>query len=162
MVDEGGFGLGDAVAVLVAEQQDAVRAGGVRAGLFHQLRLDLALDGAAGVVGAGTVALGHQDIPVGQHVEPARMAEAAGKFIDRQAVRRLGHHARRPALGLGDIDGRDEAAGRGHQFGIGADEILDVGGRRLGAAGGDQQQCQGWKRASAHWGTSWLVHPRNG
>ena len=80
---EYGSGLGDAVAVGVAQQDDAVGARNLRSGdALGQLHHDV----AEGLWPAWLrVRLGNQHVAVGQDVQPARMVEAAGKGGDAKA-----------------------------------------------------------------------------
>ena len=71
--------LGDAVAVRVAQQRDAVGAGHRAAGLLLVALEEPALDALVVLGPRRRVGLGHEHVAVRQHVEPARMDRARGR-----------------------------------------------------------------------------------
>ncbi len=146
-VEKGERSLGDAVAVRVAQQGDAVGARHRRSGLAHEHPHEEALDPAA--AGAGRRrrggALRHQHVAVRQREQPARMIEAGGEGVDAEARRGDRRGAGRPAGRLGDVDGGQQGARRLRQTRRrpGAFGDAEIGGV---AAAGEQQgegRCPG-------------------
>ena len=84
------------------------------------------------------------------------MARGRRQIIDRPGRSAGFDHARRPALASATLTvGTEAAVLGGDQFGIGADEVLDVGGqtrrcRRRRAAGVPRMEA-----SECAWGTSW-------
>ncbi len=96
------------VTIGVAQQRDAVGAGHTSARPFHHQAHQPTLD-ALGVFGLGrSVGLRHQHIAVGQHMQPARVVQAAGERGHARARRRLRRRTGRPTLGGRDIHGRNQ------------------------------------------------------
>ena len=140
---EVGLDLGHPVSVGVAQQDQPVGAGGDRAGLLHDQRLEEALDALIllGRFGRG-VGLGHQDVAIGQAIEPSWVVEARGEGLNPQALGRDRGCARRPAHGRGDLHGREQGSLRGRQGGLRA----EAGGgleRLLPPAGGCAEDGDG-------------------
>ncbi|SOZ09699.1 protein of unknown function (plasmid) [Cupriavidus taiwanensis] len=133
--------VGNAVAVAVAQQRDAVGAGRAGAGALHHHLHDPALDALA-VVGLGRrIALGHQHVAVGQHIDPARMVQLVGKRRHRHAFRRHRALARGPADGRRDLDGGNRGLVGGRQLWGGPETSF---GRQLGGfAAGDERGHHG-------------------
>ncbi len=133
--------LGDAVAVGVAQQGDAVGARHAGAGARHHLLHDPALDALA-VLGLGRgVGLGDEHVAVGQHEQPARMVEAGGERLHREAGGGRGPRAGGPADGGRDVDGGDERGLRRRQRGRRAGAGLDGQAGDV-AAGGEGEQAR--------------------
>ncbi|MNE39443.1 hypothetical protein D3C80_1333990 [compost metagenome] len=103
---EDGLGFGHAIAVGVAQQGDAVRAGRARARLAHDAALEPAAYAApaAGFRFGRGVGLGDQNIAIGQFIEPARVVQTAGEGVDRQTLCSDGRDACGPADGGSDLD----------------------------------------------------------
>jgi hypothetical protein len=128
--------LRDAVAVSVAQQRDAVGALLPGAGDLHEDLHEEALDGLALLGTLGRVRFGHQHVAVRQHVQPARMLEAAREGLHREPRRCDGLHALRPADRGRHVGRGNELALRRGNHGIGA----HVGaGRQAGGAGAARQ-----------------------
>ena len=115
--------LGDAVAVRVTEQRDAVRRGHAGAGLLQQQPHDEALDTAA--VARGAVRFGDQHVAVGQAVEPARMVEAACERLDRQPGGGGGGFVALPADDVGDLHRGQRLVARFGDRGALAGDLVD-------------------------------------
>ncbi|MNU93079.1 hypothetical protein D3C71_830110 [compost metagenome] len=136
--------LGQAVAVGVAQQGDAVGAGHAGARAAHDLAHDPVAhrgDRAAGAAAFGfgrLVALGHQHVAVGQGVDPARVVQPARQRRHAQAFGGGGRGGVGPADGGRHVDGGDQRLVRIGQLRPGAGREL---GRELGglAAAGDEQ-----------------------
>ena len=122
--------LGDAVAVGVAQQRDAVRRRGAGASAAHQEAHGAGDDAAA--LARGAVGLGHQYVAVGEAIEPARMVEPFCEGGDLEPGGGGGLAARGPADRLGDLDGRDRLDTRRGDVGPRAG---DRGDRQLGLVG---------------------------
>ncbi|MNN18794.1 hypothetical protein D3C81_1320130 [compost metagenome] len=128
--DEGCAYFCDAIMVGIAQQGDAVGAGHASAGAFHRLAHHPATDAFAIFRLGWCIGLGHQNVAVGQYIEPARVVELVGEGPDLCACCCLGFAAVRPADGGCDVDGRDQRlVGRG-QLRRGATAIhhVKVGG----------------------------------
>ena len=134
--------LGDAVAVGVAQQRDAVGARHPGARPFLRLPVDKALDALAVVRLRRRVALGDQHVAVGQHIDRARMIEPGREGRDRHAVGgdRLG--AVGPAADRGDIDRRDPRMFRRRQGGRRTVALRHGRGRLPGVVAGGKRQRQ--------------------
>ncbi len=96
-----------AVAIGVAQQRDAVGAHPHGVGAFHRADHGVVEDGPGRAVRAH--GLGDQHIAIGQHLDPARMIEAARERIDLETGRRDRRLSRAPALGRRHLQGRDGA-----------------------------------------------------
>ena len=104
--------LGATVAIAVAQQGDAVGAWHAGAGLLHRGLLHPGLDALAARGPGRCVGLGHQHVAIGQHVQPARVVQAARECIDREPGGGDGRGAGRPARGRRDLQRRDQGRGR--------------------------------------------------
>ena len=106
--------FGDAVAVLVAQQRDAVGADAQRVGTPHR-RLHRIAEHAADRAG-DLRRLGNEDVAIGQHVDPARMVETGRKRIDLEP--RCCHRNLRagPSLGGRHLERRDGALRLRHRY----------------------------------------------
>src|SRR4051812_3385026 len=106
MIDEHRLKLRNTIAIGIAQKGDAVSA--LRAGACAGL--DLALDIILGPegLGAGTVALDHENVAVGEGIDDARMHEAAGHRLDPQAGWNRRGLARFPADRLGHAHRRKQ------------------------------------------------------
>ena len=119
----------DPVAIGVTQKRDAVGAGHAGAGALHHQPHDPALD-ALGVLGLGRcVGFGDQHVAVGQHMQPAWMIEVAPECHHAGSRRSQRRHARGPALGGRNVDGRNQRGARGRQRGLGPHARRD---RQLG------------------------------
>ena len=78
--------FGDAVAIGVAQQGDAVGADAERGGTSHR-RLHRIAEHVPDRSG-DLVRLGNEDVAIGQHLDPARMLQAGRKRIDLESRRR--------------------------------------------------------------------------
>ena len=116
-LDEDAPGIGDAVAVGIAKQRDAVGARRAGAGPLLRLFIDETLDALAVIRLWRGVGLGDQHIAVRQHVERARMVELFGEGIHRHAVLGLGLAVGRPANHRRNIDRWDPRILRRRQVG---------------------------------------------
>ena len=114
--------FGDAVAVGIAQERDAVGAVADRGGALHRAQHGVVEDRADAARHAQR--LGRQHVAIGQHVDPARMLEAGREGVDlepRRGNRRLpggpasrGRHLqRRDSLALCSGDGGRAAEGGG-------------------------------------------------
>ncbi|MNP10537.1 hypothetical protein D3C76_1026930 [compost metagenome] len=131
--DKGRAGFRDAVMVAVAQQADAVGAGHAGAGAVHDLAHHPAANALA-VIGLGRgIGFGHQDIAIGQGVEPARVVQAFGKGRHLSAGRGLGRHTPGPADGRGDVDGGNQGLVGFGQLRRRADPVADLQARVLAA-----------------------------
>jgi hypothetical protein len=119
--DEGRAELGDAVAVGVAQQRDAVGAFDTGARETHHDAFQPAAQAAANLGRA--VRLGHKHVAVGQDVQPSRMVEPAGEFLDRQPLRGHRRNAFRPRAGAGEVERGDQRGLR-----IGQSRVRTVAG----------------------------------
>ena len=97
---EQGLGFRDAITVSIAQQHDFVGAFGRRPGVFH--------DDAGGET-AQTFwltrlrrRLGHENIAIGQDIEPARVVQALGQAGHNKTFRCLGSLPGRPTDHFGD------------------------------------------------------------
>ena len=115
ILGEGGLEFGQAVAVGVPEQGDAVWAGALDGtGLTHQqVGRPVAEAGLALLLRRG---FGHQDIAIGQDQEPARVGKGTGEPGHHKALRRTWRLRARPAHRLRDRDLRDKGARRRRQL----------------------------------------------
>ena len=108
VLEQGVALLGHAVAVGIAQQRDAVGAlaerGGAAHGGAHRM-VEQRARCAAGLLQR----LGHGDVAVGQHVDPARMLQPGGEGVDLQAGRGTRHLPGGPALRGGHLQRRDAA-----------------------------------------------------
>ena len=129
--------LGDAVAVGVAQQRDAIRARHRAAGLLLVPLEEPALDALAVLGPRRRVGLGDEHVAVRQHVEPARMIEAARECGDGRAAGGGRRRAVGPADGFDDVDRGKERRLRLRQGRLGADARRLRGGRRRAAPAGD-------------------------
>ena len=151
--------LGNAIAVGIAQQRDAVGARNACARPFLRLLVDEALDALAIVRLRRRVALGDQHVAVRQHIDRARMIEPGGEGVDRHAVGgdRLG--AIGPAVDAGDIDRRDPRMFRRRQGGRRTIGLRHGRGFLRVVAGGKRQRqradayCQ--EDVLAHGGVPW-------
>ena len=95
-LNEGRLQLRDPVPIRVSQQGDAVGARRLGPRLLHEQALDPTPDAALLAFRLRrSVRFRHQDVTVGQAIEPARMIQSAGKDLDPQP---FGRH-RRPPLG---------------------------------------------------------------
>ena len=97
-----------AVPVGVPQQRDAVGAGHRPAGLLLEPLEEPASDPLVVLGPRGRVGLGHENVAVREHVQPARVVQASGERRHGRSLR--GHRlARRgPAFRRDDVDQRDE------------------------------------------------------
>ena len=86
--DEDASGLGDAVAVAVAQQRDAVGARRCGASRLAEQFLRPSSDPLAIVRLRRRIAFRHQHVAVGQHIDRARMIEPGRERVHRHAARR--------------------------------------------------------------------------
>ena len=105
-------------------------AGPAGAGAPHDQAFDVALEARLLLRADRRVRLGHQDVPVWQSEQPARMVQAGGKCRDLQARRRRGMCAGRPAPGGGHVHRGQHAVTRRRQYRV----RTDAGGERQGRA----------------------------
>ena len=136
--------LGNAVAVGIAQQRDAVGARNACARPALRQPVDEALDADAALL-RRRVALGDQHVAVRQHIDRARMVEPGREGCDRHAVGggRLG--AVGPAVDRSDIDRRDPRMFRRRQGGrrtIALCRGRGFGRRGLGVVAGGKRQRQ--------------------
>ena len=101
--------FGDAVAIGVAQQRDAVGADAKRGGTPHR-RLHRIAEHAPGRSG-DLVRLGNEDVAIGQHVDPARMLQAGRERIDLESRRRHRHLPVAPPPGRRHLERRDAPCG---------------------------------------------------
>ncbi len=99
--------FGDAVAIRVAQQSDAVRADAKGGGPPHR-RLHRVTEHAPGRSG-DLVRLGHEHVAIGQHVNPARVFQAGRKRVDLEPWRRHRHLPVAPSPGRRHLERRDHA-----------------------------------------------------
>ena len=104
--------FGDAVAIGVAQQRDAIRARAARAGALHQSLHDPALDAFAVFGLRRCCRFGDEHVAVRQHVDPARVLELHRERLDRGAGGRDRRGAVGPALGRRDLNSRHQRLGR--------------------------------------------------
>ena len=146
--EKDGPGFGDAVAVGVAQQRDAIGARRIGAGAAHDHLRDPALD-APGIVGLRRrVGLGHQHIAIRQDKERARMIEPGGERIDRHSAGGDRFAAGGPADRFGDIDRRDQGIFRRRQRGRGSKRLFGRGGVLLVAGGERNGEARDTQSAS--------------
>ena len=127
MVEKDRLHVGDAVAVGIAEQRDAV----ARSRLSARCRpgLDVSHDDFLGTLdrrGLRRLGFDHQNIAVGQHVDRARMLKPGRHGLNLET---LGHRRRLsllPANHLGDMHRRKQILLQVGQLGIGADFDIRV------------------------------------
>ena len=100
-------GFGDAVAVDIAKQRDAIRARIAGPALVHEQAEEPAAYPRPVVGTNRRVAFGDQHIAVRKHVQPPRVIEIPGEGVDRRSGRRDGVILARPSHRLGDVDGRN-------------------------------------------------------
>jgi len=104
-MQKGGAGFGHAIAIGIAQQGDAVGRWHTGTGALHHQLHDPAFD-ALGVLGLGRrVALGHQHVAVGQHLQPARVVKPGGQRGHAQAVHWRGAGVSGPALRRRNVHG---------------------------------------------------------
>ncbi len=136
-----------AVPVGVPQQRDAVGAGHRPAGLLLESLEEPASDPLVVLGPRGRVGLGHENVAVREHVQPARVVQASGERRHGRSLR--GHRlARRgPAFRGDDVDERDERRVRRRERWLrpGAGGNWELRGRRAakGAERRDRQyECQ--------------------
>ena len=148
--------LRDAVAVAVAQQSDPVRAGDGRAGRAHEDPHEGRFEAALLILRRRRRrgAFGDQHVAIGKHVEPARMIEPIGEAGDAEPCRGNGRRAFGPADGVGDFDGRDQAAHRRRQRRRRPGRLGDVEPRGVAARGKGEaeRKREGEKRQAGHGG----------
>ena len=150
LVEEHCARLGFAIAVEVAQQRDAVGARRAGTGALHDLLHHEALDALARLGPGWCIRFGHQHVPVGQDVQPARMVQARDEGLHLQRACRSGHCTGGPAHGGRNVDGR-QCRGRGRGQGrlrprvgqVGQFGRLAAGAQQAGAAQGCQRQNDG-------------------
>ena len=104
------------IVVGVAQQRNAVGARGTGAGALHDhahhFVPDLCEQPVAAILGflrlGRRIALGHEHVAVGQHIDPARMVEPARQRCHREAAGRRRPGGVGPTDGGRDVDGRDQ------------------------------------------------------
>ena len=99
--------FGDAVAIGVAQQRDAVRADAEGGGTSHRRLHRVAEHVPDGTCDLGR--LGNEDVAIGQHVDPARMFETGRKRIDLEPRRRHRRLPVGPPSGRRHLERRDGA-----------------------------------------------------
>ena len=108
--------VGNAIAIAVTQQRDAVGRAGAGTGPAHQHTHHPI--GDAVLHARRRIGFGNEQIAIGQQIHPARMIELVGKGVDRQPLGGGGHGALFPAHGLGNVHQR-EAFPIGHRnFGL--------------------------------------------
>ena len=127
--------LGNAVAVGVAQQRDAVGARDLGAGLAHHEPHGPASEAELLVRLRRRVALGDQDVAVRQHVQPARMIEPAGELVDREARRRRRGSALGPGVGRSNVHRRNPGGIRRRKRRVRSVALLDRNGGGLAGEG---------------------------
>ena len=114
--------IGDAVAIGVAQQHDAIRRWSrIRTRRLHDRRLDVADDTARVVRFRRRVGFRHQHVAIGQHQQPAWMIEVFCECRDRKPVRRCRLLARLPVHGFRDVHCRNECLVRRGKRGMRSD-----------------------------------------
>ncbi len=128
-----------AIAIRIAQQRDAIgrrhAATGPAHDFFHHPRPD-----ALALFSLGwCIALGHQHVAVGQHINPARMIEPGGQRRYRETSHWRRHDTCGPSLGRGNVDCGNQPFGRRRQFGVSAGLLRRQQHRRVAACGQAQQ-----------------------
>ncbi|PAV92579.1 hypothetical protein WR25_24971 [Diploscapter pachys] len=121
--------LGNAIAVRIAQQRDAIGRGHARARLVEQAAHDPGFDPAA--FAGRRIGFGDQHVAVGQAIQPARMIEAARERLHRQARGGGGRFVALPADDIGDLDGGQRLVARFGDGGALAGDLIDRQLRRI-------------------------------
>ena len=135
-------GFGHPVAVGVAQQRNAVGTRRACAGSAHDESHDPTTHATRNDTVVGRfVALGHEDVTVGQRVEPARMVQVARHGSHREPERCGWSQACRPTRRSRHVDRRDRVFYRGRQLRRDADARAFGHARGFAAARQEGQQC---------------------
>ena len=106
--------FGDAVAIRVAQQRDAVRAFAEGVGASHRRLHRVAEHGLDRACHLRR--LGNEDVAIGQHVDPARMFQTGRERIDLEPRRRHGRLPFGPSPGRRHLERRDAALRFRHRY----------------------------------------------